>query len=47
MDLISLETDSMTPKYPDNMYHTKCFMKNKKNIQNVWRHFAAILEFYP
>ena len=30
MDLISLETDSMTQKYPDNMYHTKCFMKNKK-----------------
>ena len=23
------------------------YEKQKKNIQNVWRHFAAILEFYP
>ena len=22
--------DSMTPKNPDNMYHTSCFMKNIK-----------------
>ena len=36
----------MTPKTPDNMYHTFFLMKKKnKNIQNVWRHFAAILEF--
>ena len=28
MDIISLEMDSMTPKTPDNMYYTKCFMKN-------------------
>ena len=42
MDIIALETDSMTIKTPDNMYHTQCFMKN---IQNVRRHLAAILEF--
>ena len=28
MDTIALETDSVTPKTPDNMYHT--FMKNIK-----------------
>ena len=27
MDIISLEMDSMTPKTPDNIYHTYCFMK--------------------
>ena len=36
----------MTPKTPDNMFHTYFFFNEKhKNIQNVWRHFAAILEF--
>ena len=45
MDIIALETDFITSKTPDNMYHTECFMKKHKNIQNVWRHLAAILEF--
>ena len=45
MDMIALEMDSMTSKTPDNMYYTLCFMKKHKNIQNVWRHLAAILEF--
>ena len=35
MGIIAQETDSVTLKTPDNM----------KNIQNVWRHLAAILEF--
>ena len=35
----------MTPKTPDNLYHTYFFYEKHKNIQNVWRHFAAILEF--
>ena len=34
----------MTPETPDNMYHT-FFNEKYKNSQNVWRHFAAILEF--
>ena len=48
MDIISLEMDSMTPKTPDNMYHTKCFMKNIKTskmydviLQPFWN-FAAL-----
>ena len=36
--------DYMTPKTPDNMYHTYCFM-NTYIIKIVWRHLAAILEF--
>ena len=27
MDIISPEMDSLTPKTPDYMYHTPCFMK--------------------
>ena len=44
MDMISIEMDYMTPKTLDNMYHTSVLWIHK-NIQIVWRHLAAILEF--
>ena len=45
MDLISPEMDSLTPKTPDYMYHTPCFIKKRYILQYVGRHLAAILEF--
>ena len=35
----------MTPKTLDNMYDTSKVLWIHKNIQIVWRHLAAILEF--
>ena len=37
MDIISQEIDSMTPKTPDNIYHTKCFMKTFKMYDVILR----------
>ena len=42
-DEIELETDSVTPKTPDNTH--LMFYEKHKNILNVWRHLACILEF--
>ena len=44
MDIIALETDSVTPRIPDNIH--LMFYEKHKNILNVWRHLACILEFY-
>ena len=45
MDIISLEKDSMTQKNLITCITLNVLWKTKKNFQNVWRHFAAILEF--
>ena len=43
MDIIALETDSLTSKAPDNMYHTLCFMKKHPKCMTSFGGLFGIL----